>query len=82
MTKKLFIYTICLFLAGGLLWSCSNSPGEESEKGAIRKMTDQVAHDLSHKMRNPIDKARAAKDLEEGRLKDLEDTAEESSHDD
>ena len=45
-------------------------------------MTDQVAHDLSHKMRNPIDRARAAKDLEEDRLSDLEDTAEESSHDD
>ena len=81
MIKKLIHFTICLLFAGGLLCSCSNNPGEGSEKGAIRKMTDQVAHDLSRKMRNPIDKARAAKDLEEERLNDLEDTAEESSRD-
>ena len=71
-----------MLFAGLLLWSCSNRSGEESEKGAIRKMTDQVAHDLSHKMRDPIDKARAVKDLEEERLNDLEDTAEEPSRDD
>ena len=82
MIKKLSLFTICLLFAGVLLWSCSNSPGEESEKGAIRKMTDQVAHDLSHKMRDPIDKARAVRDQEEDRLSDLEDTAEESSRDD
>jgi hypothetical protein len=81
MTKKLFFYIICMLFAGLILWSCSNSSGEESEKGAIRKMTDQVAHDLSHKIRNPIDKARAAKEQEENRLNDLEDTAEESSRD-
>jgi hypothetical protein len=45
-------------------------------------MTDQVAHDLSNKMRSPIDKARAVRDQEEDRLNDLEDTAEESSRDD
>ena len=79
MTKKLFTYTICLLFAGVLLWSCSNNPGEESEKGTIRMKTDQVAHDLSHKIRSPIDKARAVKEQEEERLNDLEDTAEESS---
>ena len=42
-------------------------------------MTDQVAHDLSHKIRSPIDKARAVKGQEEERLNDLDDTAEESS---
>jgi hypothetical protein len=44
-------------------------------------MTDQVAHDLSHKIRSPIDKARAAKNQEEDRLNDWEDAAEESSRD-
>jgi hypothetical protein len=44
-------------------------------------MTDQVAHDLSHKIRSPIDKARAAKNQEEDRLNDLEETAEESAQD-
>ena len=79
MTKKRLLFTIPLLFASVLLWSCSNNPGEESEKGAIRKKTDQVAHDLSHKIRSPIDKARAIKGQEEERLNDLEDTAEESS---
>ena len=65
--------------AGLALWGCSNNSDGEPEKGAIRKMTDQVAHDLSHKIRSPIDKARAVKDQEEDRLNDLEDTSEESS---
>jgi hypothetical protein len=71
-----------MLFAGLLLWSCSNRSGEESEKGAIRKMTDQVAHDLSHKVRDPIDSARAVKEQEEDRLNDLEDTTEESSRED
>jgi len=79
MTKKRLLFTIPLLFASVFLWSCSNNPGEESEKGTIRKMTDQVAHDLSHKIRSPIEKARAVKEQEEDRLNDLEDTAEESS---
>ena len=79
MTKKRLLFTIPLLFAGVFLWSCSNNPPEESEKGTIRKMTDQVAHDLTHKIRSPIEKARAAKGQEEDRLDDLEDTAEESS---
>ena len=82
MKKLLLSYTIFLLLASVSLWGCSGNSGEESEKGAIRKMTDQVAHDLSHKIRSPIDKARAVKDQEEERLNDLEDAAEESSRDD
>ena len=82
MKKLLLSYTIFLLLASVSLWGCSGNSGEESEKGAIRKMTDQVAHDLSHKIRNPIDKARAVKNQEEDRLDELEDATEESSRDD
>ena len=78
--KRIHLYlTIGLLFTALSLGGCSNNSGEESEKGAIRKMTDQVAHDLSHKIRSPIDKARAVKDQEEDRLNDLEDTSEESS---
>ena len=81
--KQIFLrVTVALLFTTLCLWGCSSNSGEESEKGAIRKMTDQVAHDLSHKMRNPIDKARAVKDQEEDRLNDLEETTEESSRDD
>jgi len=78
--NKLFLYvTMALLFCGLSLGGCSSSSGEEPEKGAIRKMTDQVAHDLSHKMRDPIDKARALKDRQEDRLNDQDDAVEESS---
>ena len=79
MKKIIMHFTAALLFTTLFLWGCSGNSGEESEKGAIRKMTDQVAHDLSHKMRSPIDKARALKDREEDRLNDFRDTAEESS---
>ena len=78
--KKLFLYvTMALLFCGLFLAGCSSNSGEEPEKGAIRKMTDEVAHDLSQKMRDPIDKARALKDREEDRLNDQDDAVEESS---
>jgi len=78
--KKLFLYVaMALLFCGLFLAGCSSNSGEEPEKGAIRKMTDEVAHDLSHKMRSPIDKARALKDREEDRLNDQDDAVEESS---
>jgi|GEM_PF-459115 hypothetical protein len=78
--KKLFLYfTAALLFCVLSLVGCSSDSAEEPEKGAIRKMTDEVAHDLSHKMRSPIDKARALKDQEEDRLNDFRDTADESS---
>jgi hypothetical protein len=82
MKKIMFQFTVAVLFTTFCLWGCSSNSAEESEKGAIRKMTDQIAHDLTRKMRDPIDKARAAKDREEDRLNDLEDTAEESSRGD
>ena len=79
MTKKLLYYTLALLFAGMSLWACSNNTGGEPEKGAIKQMTDQVAKDLAHQIRSPINKARAVKELEEDRINDWEDTAEESS---
>jgi len=81
MKRIIFHYTVAVLFTALCLWGCSPNGGEETEKGAIRKMTDQVAHDLSHKMRSPIDKARAAKNQEEDRLNDLEETTEESAQD-
>jgi len=81
MKRVIFHFTVAVLFTALCLWGCSSNSGEEPEKGAIRKMTDQVAHDLSHKIRSPIDKARAAKNQEEDRLNDLEETAEESAQD-
>ena len=79
MTKKLLHFTMVVLFAGLSLWGCSDNSGGEPEKGAIKQMTDQVAKDLVHQIRSPINKARAVKEREEDRLKDWEDTAEESS---
>ncbi len=79
MTKKLLCFTIALLFAGMSLWACSSEPEGESEKGAIKQMTDQVAKDLVHQIRSPINKARAVKDQEEDRLSDVADAYEDSS---
>jgi hypothetical protein len=71
MKKTIFNFSIALIFTALSLWGCSGNSGEESEKGAIRKMTDQVANDLVHKMRDPIDKARSVKDRENERLSDM-----------
>ena len=79
MTKKLLHITMALLLAGMFLGACSGNSDEGSEKGAIRQMTDQVADEMVHKMRSPIDKARLAKESGEDYLDDLEDAAEDTS---
>jgi len=78
MTKKLLYFTIALLFAGMSLWACSGDTGGESEKGAIKQMTDQVAKDLVHQIRSPINKARAVKDREDDRLSNVVDVSEDS----
>ena len=79
MTKKLLHFTMAVLFAGISLWACSDNSGGEPEKGAIKQMTDQVAKDLVHQIRSPINKARAVKEREEDRLHDLADASEDSS---
>ena len=78
MTKKLLCITTVLIMVGMSLLACSGGSDGESEKGAIRQMTDQVADEMVHKMRSPIDKARAAKDQGEDHLDEQEDAVEDT----
>ena len=80
MKKIIFHLIVAVFIAALSFWGCSGDSTEEDERGAIREMTDEVAHDLSRRIKDPINKARAAKNQEQDRLDELEDTAEESSH--
>ena len=77
MTKKLLYMTMALIMVGMFTLACSDNSDGESEKGAIRQMTDQVADEMVHKMRSPIDKARAARDQGEDRLDRMEDAVED-----
>ena len=76
MKKRLVYFTMTLLFSGIFLWACSSDMEGESEKGAIRQMTDQVAKDLVHKMRDPIDKARAVKVQQEEGFGEMEGTDE------
>ena len=67
-----------LIMAAILLLACSGNTDDDSEKGAIRQMTDQVADEMVHKMRSPIDKARAARDQGEEHIDELEDAVEDT----
>ena len=79
MKKKILHLMIALLFISISLWACSSDTEGESEKGAIKEMTDQVAKDIVHHIRSPINKAHAVKEREEERQNDWEDTAEESS---
>ena len=78
MTKKLICITTVLIMAGMSLLACSGNSDDDSEKGAIRQMTDQVADEMVHKMRSPIDKARVAKKQGDHHMDELEDAAEDT----
>ena len=78
--KKMILHLVIVLLFISIsLWACSSDTEGESEKGAIKEMTDQVAKDIVHHIRSPINKAHAVKEREEERQNDWEDTAEESS---
>lgn len=73
MTRKFLYLSMAMVMLAVPLWSCSGGSDGESEKGAIRQMTDQVADEMVDRMRSPIDKARSARDQGEDHLGDLED---------
>ncbi len=73
--KKMMTYCVlALLLGGAALLACSNNNEAESEKGAIEKMTDKAAKEMVNRIRTPINKARSAKDLQEDRLNDMDES--------
>jgi hypothetical protein len=78
--KKIILQIMVVLIIGGIsLWGCSSDTEAESEKGAIRQMTDQVAKDMVHRIKSPINRARDIKNREENRFDDMDEAAEESS---
>ena len=70
--KKKFLIGLCLVWL--LSFACSKSPEGEvaDEKGVIKEMTDRAADEIVQHIRTPINKARSAKDLEDGRVEEME----------
>ena len=53
--------------------ACSKKEEAEPERGAIEKMTDEVAHTAVKKIRTPIDQAHSARAVEEERVKAMDE---------
>jgi hypothetical protein len=78
--KKTMTYCVfALLLGGAVLLACSNNNEDEAEpeKGAIEKMTDKAAKEMVNRIRTPINKARSAKDQQEDRLNDMDESLKE-----
>ena len=59
IVASLLLGVVCLFPV-----SCSK---DKEEKGSVEKMTEKAAKDVANKLMAPIDKAKAAKEMQEER---------------
>ena len=76
--KKMLIYpAIALFLLSIIFLACSKGEDVESEKGKIERMTDHTADVIVEKIRTPIEKARSVRDMEEDRMRGIDETLKE-----
>jgi hypothetical protein len=81
MKKKLSVFLMLLLFTGSLFSACSDDrqadTKKEKEPGAIEKMTHETAQEAVRHMKEPIEKANLAKELEEKHSSDLEKAAKE-----
>jgi hypothetical protein len=76
--KRSLIYFVMLFFVFSIgVSACSKKEEGEPEKGAIEKMTDEVAHTAVQKIRTPMDQARSAKAKEEDRASAMDEALQE-----
>lgn len=73
--RRLLMYLVMALVVFSVgLFACSKKEEVEPEKGAIEKMTDEVAHTAVKKIRTPIDQAHSARALEEERAKAMDES--------
>lgn len=60
-------------LAALLLCSCSSDSKEEPKPGKIDTMTTEAAQKTTRMMKEPMDKARAAAEKEDTRIREMQD---------
>jgi hypothetical protein len=73
--RKLMTYLVMALVVFSIgFFACSKKEEvEPEEKGAIEKMTDEVAHTAVKKIRTPIDQAHSARAIEEERAKAMDE---------
>jgi len=69
--RSVLILMFSLFFLVGCSGGEEKKAGEE-EKGAIKEMTDEVAHEMVDQITAPKDKARAATEMQEKQNEALE----------
>ncbi|HDH05053.1 MAG TPA: hypothetical protein ENH01_04970 [Nitrospirae bacterium] len=78
MKKKLLYAVIALLLSSAVNFACSNNKEAESEKGTAQEVTEKAAKEMVDRIRGPIEKARAAKELQEQKYRDIEEALKET----
>jgi hypothetical protein len=74
MKKIVTCLTIVLSLSCAIFFACSKDKDIEPEKGRIEKMTDRTADAIVKKIKTPIERARAVKDMEKERMEHIDET--------
>ncbi len=72
MKKRVIWFAAALFIFSSLLSSCTKSDTDETEKGAIDRMTEEAGKEMADRITDPIEKARNAKELTEKHNRDTE----------
>jgi len=68
---------VVLLLCHAAVFSCSQKEEAEPEKGAIEKITDQAADELTNRIRTPLEKARSAANQQADRMRAVNDNVKE-----
>lgn len=78
MIKNIIYYTTIIFILFGLIFSgCSKSEDPQTAKEPLEQGRNEVADEITNRIQDPIDKARAVKALEDARIEDQAQIMEE-----
>ena len=73
MKKILLCIVATLCICSTLLMSCTKSEDEETEKGAIDRMTEKAGKEMADRITVPLEEARKAKEQVEKNYSDMEE---------
>ena len=77
MKRLLMYFAIALVVFSVDFFGCSKDENVEPTKGRIEEMTERAADVAIKKIRTPIQKARSVRDMEETRMRSVDETLKE-----